>query len=196
MIGYVAAGVRDVLRLLQCLRGAALAAALVACGRSGLDDLDFPDAADASAVLMWPEASVPDAPNAPSPSAPDAPDPCAGKPPIPCPGGGDRYCVGGAYSECPARCSVCVPGSRRVCLLAYCNFWGTQTCASDGQAFGYCVEATAPAQCASIADQQHSSPALEQCCLDHGSCCQDTFDLNHNGDTQESIGQCSGVTCD
>jgi hypothetical protein len=171
-----------------------------ACGRSELDLLDFPGEADAavSASVAVPEAS-PDSPGEASPDAPGgpgAPDPCASMPPVPCPGGGYRYCIGGAYSECPKRCEACVPGSRRVCLLAYCNFWGTQTCTSDGQAFGYCIEATAPPDCATIADDQHSSAALEQCCLDHGSCCQDTFDLNHNGDTQESIGQCSGVTCD
>ncbi len=183
--------------LRRCMAGLLVAGVAWACGRSELDTLDAVDLADAGSPLAVAEASTPDVAAeavAPAP-APPAVDPCAGAPPIPCPGGGYKYCVAGAYSDCPQRCSVCVPGSRRVCLLAYCNYWGTQTCTADGQGFGYCVEASPPPECASIADQSHSSPALEQCCLDHGYCCKDTFDLNHNGDTNEQVGQCSGVVC-
>src|SRR5262245_22632953 len=60
--------------------------------------------------------------------------------PIPCPGGASRYCVAGRLSECPRRCQVCVPGSRRVCFISYCTYWGRQTCADDGMSFGRCTE--------------------------------------------------------
>jgi hypothetical protein len=80
-------------------------------------------------------------------------------------------------------------------MLAYCKYWGLQTCASDGRSFGYCVESPAPSACASIADTQHDSPALEQCCIDQGYCCKDDFDLNHDGNTNDFLGRCDGVTC-
>jgi hypothetical protein len=168
----------------------------VGCGRSELDLLEISAAVDAGDELSDVDGSAPGAPpvEAAAPPTPPA-DPCADLPPIPCPGGGYKYCVAGSYSDCPKRCSVCVPGSRRVCLIAYCNYWGTQTCTADGQSFGYCVEGSVPPLCQAIADASHSSPALEQCCLDHGYCCKDTFDLNHNGDTGDQIGQCSSVTC-
>jgi hypothetical protein len=46
-----------------------------------------------------------------------------------------------------------------------------------------------------VASGQHDSAALEQCCIDHGGCCRDDWDLNHNGSTTDQIGNCSGVTC-
>jgi len=123
------------------------------------------------------------------------PDPCAVMPPVPCPGGGYAYCVAGEYSACPTRCGLCVPGSQQVCFISYCHSWGVQICAADGLSFGYCQEQSPPSQCESIADQDHESAALEQCCIDNGYCCQDQFDLNGNGTTGEPIGRCSGVTC-
>jgi hypothetical protein len=116
-------------------------------------------------------------------------------PPVPCPGGGSKYCVAGHYSECPRRCSVCVPGSSRVCFITYCKSWGTQTCAADGLSFGYCQEQTPPSQCQSVADDTKPTRALEQCCIDSGKCCQDLFDLNGNGSTSDLIGNCSGTSC-
>ena len=62
------------------------------------------------------------------------------QPSIPCPNGGYRFCVGGHYSECPRRCDVCVPGSKRTCITTFCTFWGSQTCADDGMSFGTCKE--------------------------------------------------------
>jgi hypothetical protein len=116
-------------------------------------------------------------------------------PPVPCPGGGSKYCVAGHYSECPKRCSVCVPGSSRVCFITYCKSWGTQTCTADGLSFGYCQEQNPPSQCQSLDGDAKPTPALEQCCIDSGRCCQDLFDLNHNGDTSDLIGNCTGTSC-
>lgn len=116
-------------------------------------------------------------------------------PPIPCPDGGNRYCVGGAYSECPRRCEVCVPGSRRVCFKSFCTYWGSQACASDGRSFGPCEEWHPPAACAEIARTRMRSRELEQCCLENNYCCVDDFDLDGDGDHSEMIGRCEGVAC-
>jgi hypothetical protein len=115
-------------------------------------------------------------------------------PPIPCPDGGDRYCVSGQYSECPRRCEVCVPGSERECFTTYCTYWGEQACASDGRSFGACQEAKVPFECQAIANQNMKSAALEQCCIDHGFCCLDEFNLDHDDSTQ-MLGRCDSVVC-
>jgi hypothetical protein len=176
---------------------------LASCG--GRTPLDVPGQAPLAGDDAGQDASVPD--DAPPEAAPDAveatppsqpppsSDPCAGMPPIPCPGGGFEYCVAGHYSQCPKRCGACVPGSTRVCFITYCKAWGTQTCAADGLAFGPCQESAPPSQCASLAEDGTASAALEQCCIDGGHCCKDTFDLNGNGDTNEQLGNCSGTTC-
>jgi hypothetical protein len=195
---------------------ACAAVALLACGgRAGLLDgtADPPSAPDAS-LEASPEGASPvgsstpppegSAPEASSPlvtapedeaSTPPPSDPCATMPPIPCSGGGYQYCVAGSYSACPTRCGVCVPGSSRVCFIGYCKAWGTQTCSQDGLSFGVCQEGTPPAACASTADTDKVSPALEQCCIDNGYCCQDLFDLNGNGSTTDQAGSCSGTSC-
>ena len=117
--------------------------------------------------------------------------------PIPCPNGnGYRQCVGGAWSNCPRRCQVCVPGSKRTCITSFCTFWGDEECAADGMSFGACKEAQPPAACATVASRMQRSPDLEQCCLDNGYCCVDEFDLNHNGNRTEMLGRCESIVCE
>ena len=118
------------------------------------------------------------------------------QPPIPCPDDGYRFCVGGHYSECPRRCEVCVPGSKRTCITSFCTFWGSQSCADDGMSFGACKESQPPAACRDVANRMMRSPELEQCCIDNDFCCVDEFDLNHNGDRTEMLGRCEAITCD
>jgi hypothetical protein len=189
------------------LAGSLALLALGCGGRTSLDLGDGLDFADAGAdVVRTAEASPDVAPEAaPAPVHPHMtesppattppPDPCADKPPIPCSGGGYQYCVAGHYSECPKRCAACIPGSTRVCFLSYCQAWGVQTCTADGLAFGVCQESSVPARCSGAADGNKATPALEQCCIDSGNCCEDTFDLNGNGSTSDMLGNCSGTTC-
>jgi hypothetical protein len=204
------------LRRSRLLHGPSLAFAVTAlltgCSRTSLeiddgltlqivdaadDQTDANVAEDAAAPVTNGVDAAPPLPAAPPSAPPAAPpaDPCADMPPIPCPGGGFEYCIAGQYSACPKRCGMCVPGSQQVCFISYCHSWGVQTCAADGLSFGYCQEQSPPLPCQSIADTNHASAALEQCCIDNGYCCQDQFDLNKNGTTGEPIGQCSGVTC-
>ena len=76
--------------------------------------------------------SVPEAPPACQPqpeTCNGVDDDCDGTvdedlPAIPCPNGGGRYCVAGRYSDCPRRCDVCVPGSKRACLTSYLHVLG------------------------------------------------------------------------
>ena len=186
-----------------CPRGAALRGwsfalglALIACGgrtpllAPGNDSLAGDDAgSDASVQDVAPASDAAEA------TAPESSDPCATMPPVPCPGGGHQYCVAGHYSECPRLCGICVPGSTRVCFKTYCSRWGVETCASDGLSFGFCEERSIPSACASIADTDKTSPALEQCCIDNGYCCDDLFDLNGDGNTGDLVGSCKGTSC-
>ncbi len=116
--------------------------------------------------------------------------------PVPCPNGGYRYCVGGRASACPTRCELCVPGSQRVCFISYCLYWGVQTCASDGRSFGPCREQRPPAECDATARAHGASPELEQCCIDHGYCCLDAYDLDGDGNRGDLVGSCGGVACE
>jgi hypothetical protein len=126
-------------------------------------------------------------------------DDCNGQvddlPAEPCPGGGFRYCVAGRMSECPRSCEACVPGSVRICWTSFCTFWGEQECAADGQGFGPCREGRPPPRCKSVANREHASPELEQCCIDDGYCCLDTYDLDRDGNRQDMVGACDGVRC-
>ncbi|MBE7480503.1 MAG: hypothetical protein HS104_11040 [Polyangiaceae bacterium] len=199
---------RRVLRLGLPLAGA-LGLAL-ACSRSGLDADDFewidgretpPDAGLGGAAGA---AGLPDAqqPNVCVPSEEvcnGTDDDCDGQTdelsPVPCPGGGEQYCVSGAWSACPEKCEACMPGSERVCFNSYCKYWGVQTCTADGKSFGKCKEHDPPPECKSIAKDKKYSPELEQCCLDNGYCCRDTFDLDDDGDSGEMLGDCEDVLC-
>lgn len=114
----------------------------------------------------------------------------------PCDGGGFRYCIAGRLSACPKRCEACVPGSERICFVNFCTFWGTETCAADGRAFGSCREERPPAACRGVASNPSGLRALEQCCLDNGYCCVDTQDLDGDGDRTEMLGRCEDVRCE
>jgi hypothetical protein len=116
--------------------------------------------------------------------------------PVPCPNGGFRYCVGGRSSACPTRCEVCVPGSQRVCFVSYCLYWGIQTCAGDGKSFGPCREQRPPSECDATARAHGASPELERCCVDHGYCCLDAYDLDADGNRGDLVGSCGGVSCE
>jgi hypothetical protein len=148
--------------------------------------------------------SMPDAPPVCQPqpeTCNGADDDCDGAtdedlPAIACPDGGNRYCVGGRYSDCPRRCDVCVPGSKRTCITSYCTFWGSQTCSADGRSFGRCDESRPPPECEETANKMMRSPELEMCCLTNGYCCVDEFDLDHDGDRTEMMGRCDAVVCD
>lgn len=193
----------------RALAGAALVLAAAGCGRTGLgvDDYDaqvwFVDGA--AELDAGPDATSPPD-SGPGHCVPTA-ETCNGKDDdcngvvddgiaaVPCEGGGQSYCVAGHMSQCPKRCEACIPGSERVCFLSYCRYWGTQTCAADGRGFGYCKEGSPPAACKSVASSDQDSPALEQCCLDAGACCVDTYDLDHDGNTSEMLGQCDDVKC-
>jgi hypothetical protein len=196
------------------LAGGAALLGLVGLGCGGRTSLDLGDGLDLAylAVDAGPDVAVtadaspdvaPEAAPAPAPThkadstpAPTPPpDPCADKPPIPCSGGGYQYCVAGHYSECPKRCAACIPGSTRVCFLSYCDAWGVQTCSADGLSFGVCEEHPVPSRCSGSTDGNKATPALEQCCIDSGNCCQDLFDLNGNGSTSDMVGNCSGTQC-
>jgi len=193
-------------RLLRLGPALVLCVGFSACGRTGLgvDDND------------WIEGQMPgeDAGLAGAPGLPDAQpsvcvpteeicngsdDDCDGLvdelPPIACPGGGEQYCVSGAWSACPQKCEVCMPGSERVCFNSYCKYWGVQTCTADGKSFGKCKEHDPPSECKSVAKEKKYSSELEQCCLDNGYCCRDTFDLDDDGDSGEMLGNCEDVLC-
>ncbi len=176
----------------------------VACGRSGLDSGDFEWLEGQSAL---PEAGVGGTHAKPDGAAcvpseeicNGVDDDCDGDvdevPPVACPGGGEQYCVGGAMSACPERCEACMPGSERICFVSFCKHWGVQTCTADGKSFGKCKEEDPPPECAAVAEDEKYSKAVEQCCLDAGYCCRDTFDLDGDGDTGDMLGECEEVLC-
>jgi hypothetical protein len=183
--------------------------------RDAADVRDAPDARDAPDVRDVVEARdavpIPDVPPPPMDRPPTClpqPEICNGADddcdgivdedlvPIPCPQGGSRYCVGGRFSDCPRRCEVCIPGSRRVCMISFCLYWGSQTCSADGRGFGPCLESPPPKECKAIADRQMKSRELEQCCLDNGYCCLDEFDLDGDGDRSDMLGRCEAVRCE
>lgn len=189
------------------LAGALLLSLAVGCSRSAFDDVSGGFLVDGA--VPPPDAGPPVKPPPVKPPPVCAPtdeecngkdDDCDGEidedqPPIPCPGGGERYCVAGRYSACPERCEVCIPGSERVCFLSYCTYWAVRKCAGDGRSFGVCRERHVPPECESVSDKYKDSAELEQCCIDKGYCCQDEFDLDHDGDRSDMLGSCEEVSC-
>lgn len=83
----------------------------------------------------------------------------------------------------------CVPGEIRYCdTPTYCS-WGIQTCRADGAGWSPCLEGSAPPGC----DGFMYDP---DCCVDSGSCCQDWYDEDNDGDINDSIGNCEEIpTC-
>ena len=89
----------------------------------------------------------------------------------------------------------CVPGpdSWRVCDSPDFSLWGRQECGEDLD-WGRCVEeSTILAECGHVAAWY--SPEVERCCIEIGFCCQDMWDLDHDGDTWESLGSCDASEC-
>ncbi len=105
-----------------------------------------------------------------------------------CDGFTDETCAGWEEPPC-----VCIAGAWRYCDTPdYCR-WGTQVCNPDGMEWGACLEVnTIPSVCA---DDNWYSPAAESCCIASGMCCQDMWDLDHDGDSWESLGNCIDITC-
>ncbi len=85
--------------------------------------------------------------------------------------------------------TACVPGAVRYCdTPTYCS-WGEQRCNDRGDGWGPCYEGGAPPGCGGYIYD-------ESCCIDSGSCCQDWFDYDGDGDTNDSVGNCEEVeTC-
>lgn len=104
-------------------------------------------------------------------------------------GAGLRFCVLGELSTCSCDC---VPGARRSCFETYCTGWGVEQCTDDG-VWSSCREVQPTADC----DDGNSEPdpGDERCCIDAGGCCADEFDLDEDGDTLESLGECGGTLC-
>jgi hypothetical protein len=115
-------------------------------------------------------------------------------PPEPCEESGSRRCVMGRWSECPPVCTGCVPGTVRQCFEAYCTGWGVQTC-NDGGYWNTCQEAAVPGNCDDGFGWVDSVASTGQCCIDEGFCCQDYWDLDGDGDTDDSVGTCYGIDC-
>ena len=115
-------------------------------------------------------------------------------PPEPCEDGGAQRCVMGTWSECPyAVTTACSPGAVRQCFDAYCTGWGIQVCASDGSGFGNCGESTAPRDCEDEYGWAPSDRSTGECCIAQGLCCQDSWDIDGDGDRSDSVGTCYGI---
>lgn len=94
---------------------------------------------------------------------------------------------GGGTDDC-----LCVAGAWRYCdTPTYCR-WGIQHCAPSGLRWGACVETSPPVECNG---ESWYSPEAETCCVEQGFCCQDMWDLDMDGDTWESLGDCTDIVC-
>lgn len=84
---------------------------------------------------------------------------------------------------------VCVPGTVRYCdTPTYCS-WGEQVCNNAGDGWSECYEGGAPLGCSGFIYD-------EDCCIEAGGCCQDWWDYDNDGDTNDNIGNCPVVpTC-
>lgn len=96
---------------------------------------------------------------------------------------------GGGNCECP-------PGAWRFCdTPTYCS-WGTQDCTEPaaGQAqWSPCLEDNPPNNC--FNGNMYDAEA-EQCAIDSGYCAQDFWDLDWDGNTDETLGDgCQELAC-
>ncbi len=96
-------------------------------------------------------------------------------------------------SECCDEC-ICVPGRARWCDDPRYSGIGIQPCAESGLEWGACHEASyTPVACDDV--EFWYSPAYERCLIDAGECAQDMWDLDGDGDTWESLGDCADIVC-
>ena len=98
--------------------------------------------------------------------------------------------VGGC--EDPDAETECEPGSCRICSPPAYDGFGTQTCVRDGT-WGPCNEEHIVEECHH--DGGWYSPCEAACCVMRGYCCQDMWDLDRDGDTWESLGECGERGC-
>jgi hypothetical protein len=101
----------------------------------------------------------------------------------------DQDCSGADETCCePFPECFCVPGAARYCDdPIYCR-WGIQYCNDAGTAWGTCVETDPPEGCSGMMYDV-------SCCVTVGACCQDYFDIDTDGDNQESMGECIDILC-
>jgi hypothetical protein len=115
-----------------------------------------------------------------------------------CDDGIDNDCDGRADwddVDCPSvepEC-LCIPGSWRWCDSPDYDTPGRQNCDDDGASWGRCREDSIYEGCAAV--EAWYSPRFEECLIDAGQCAQDMWDLDHDGDTWESVGACADVAC-
>ena len=89
---------------------------------------------------------------------------------------------------------ICNEDSWRYCDEPEFCLWGRQYCLPGGLEWGPCEEILdIPESCASV--EEWYSPSAERCCIENDFCCQDMWDLDHDGDTWESLGNCEELIC-
>lgn len=105
----------------------------------------------------------------------------------------DNDCDGLVDEHSHSACG-CLPGARRWCDNPDYGFYGEQYCGEGGE-WERCLDevATPPAECAAV--ESWYSPAFETCLIEAGLCAQDMWDLDNDGDSWESLGDCTGIVC-
>jgi len=90
---------------------------------------------------------------------------------------------------------ICIPGASRYCdTPVYCH-WGIQHCRDDGSDWTPCIETTdVPEICVNSSNRY--TPGAEVCCAAQGFCCHDYWDLDFDGITSDSYGECDDIACD
>ena len=88
---------------------------------------------------------------------------------------------------------LCIVGAWRYCDTPAYGYWGTQYCLENGLEWGRCTETAIPEPCAEV--EVWYSPRAVECCIENDFCCQDMWDIDHDGDTWDSLGNCVDVLC-